>query len=78
MSNEKKVLMKIEHLTKEFEIKSKKLGGKPQILHALNDVSVDIYEGETLGVIGESGCGQINIRSYIDPAAQGNRRFCDF
>ena len=31
MSNEKKVLMKIEHLTKEFEIKSKKLGGKPQI-----------------------------------------------
>ena len=34
MSNEKKVLMKIEHLTKEFEIKSKKLGGKPQILHA--------------------------------------------
>ena len=55
MSNEKKVLMKIEHLTKEFEIKSKKLGGKPQILHALNDVSVDIYEGETLGVIGESG-----------------------
>ena len=58
MSNEKKVLMKIEHLTKEFEIKSKKLGGKPQILHALNDVSVDIYEGETLGVIGESGCGK--------------------
>ena len=48
MSNEKKVLMKIEYLTKEFEIKSKKLGGKPQILHALNDVSVDIYEGETL------------------------------
>lgn len=30
MSNEKKVLMKIEHLTKEFEIKSKKLGGKPR------------------------------------------------
>ena len=58
MSNEKKVLMKVEHLTKEFEIKSKKLGGKPQILHALNDVSVDIYEGETLGVIGESGCGK--------------------
>ena len=58
MSNEKKVMMKIEHLTKEFEIKSKKLGGKPQILHALNDVSVDIYEGETLGVIGESGCGK--------------------
>lgn len=58
MSDQKKVLLKIEHLTKEFKIKSKKLGEKPQILHALNDVSVDVYEGETLGVIGESGCGK--------------------
>ena len=58
MSNQKKVLLKIEHLTKEFEIKSKKIGGKSQILHALNDVSVDVYEGETLGVISESGCGK--------------------
>ena len=58
MSDQKKVLLKIEHLTKEFEIKSKKLGGKSQILHALNDVSVEVYEGETLGVIGESGCGK--------------------
>ena len=65
MSNEKKVLMKIEHLTKEFEIKSKKLGGKPQILHALNDVSVDIYEGETLGVIGESGCGKSTLAKAV-------------
>lgn len=58
MSDQKKVLLKIEHLTKEFEIKSKKIGGKSQILHALNDVSVEVYEGETLGVIGESGCGK--------------------
>lgn len=58
MKNNRPVLMKIEHLTKEFEIKSKTFGGKPQILHALNDVSLDIYEGETLGVIGESGCGK--------------------
>lgn len=58
MSNNRPVLMKVEHLTKEFEIKSKNFGQKPQILHALNDVSLDIYEGETLGVIGESGCGK--------------------
>ena len=50
--------MKVEHLTKEFAIKSNTFGAKPLILHALNDVSLDIYEGETLGVIGESGCGK--------------------
>ena len=50
--------MKVEHLTKEFAIKSNTFGAKLLILHALNDVSLDIYEGETLGVIGESGCGK--------------------
>ena len=54
----KKVMLKVRNLTKEFKIRGKKLGEKPQILHALTDVSVDIYEGETLGVIGESGCGK--------------------
>lgn len=58
MSDNRPVIMKVEHLTKEFELKSKIFGAKPQILHALNDVSLDIYEGETLGVIGESGCGK--------------------
>lgn len=58
MNNNRPVLMKVEHLTKEFALKSRVFGAKPQILHALNDVSLDIYEGETLGVIGESGCGK--------------------
>ena len=56
--SEKKVMLKVRNLTKEFKIRGKKLGEKPQILHALTGVSVDIYEGETLGVIGESGCGK--------------------
>lgn len=56
--SDKKVILKVENLTKEFKIRSKKLTGKPQVLHALTDVSVDIYEGETLGIIGESGCGK--------------------
>ena len=56
--SDKKVIMKVRNLTKEFKIRIRKLGEKPQILHALTDVSVDIYEGETLGVIGESGCGK--------------------
>ena len=58
MKDEKKVLIKVRNLTKEFKIKASKFGEQPQILHAVNDVSVDIYEGETLGIIGESGCGK--------------------
>lgn len=58
MKDEKKVLMKVRNLTKEFKIKASKFGEQPQVLHAVNDVSVDIYEGETLGIIGESGCGK--------------------
>lgn len=54
----KKKILEIRNLTKTFKIKSSKLGEKPQQLHALQNVSVDVYEGETLGIIGESGCGK--------------------
>ena len=65
MSDEKKVLLKVRNLTKEFTLKANKFGEKPQVLHALNDVSIDIYEGETLVVIGESGCGKSTFGKTI-------------
>ena len=52
----KKVLLEARHLVKEFPIGGTKK--KPQLVHAVSDVNLDIYEGETLALVGESGCGK--------------------
>lgn len=49
---EKEVILSVQHLKKYFEV------GKNATLKAVDDVSFDIYKGETLGVVGESGCGK--------------------
>ncbi|MGB3735566.1 MAG: oligopeptide/dipeptide ABC transporter ATP-binding protein [Ilumatobacter sp.] len=45
------VIVRVEHMVVEFPIS----GGK---VHAVSDVSFDLVEGETLGIVGESGCGK--------------------
>ena len=58
MSDEKKVLLKISNLKQYFPI-GKKQVGKPQAFVKANDgISLDILEGETFGLVGESGCGK--------------------
>ena len=49
---EKQVLLDVQHLKKYFEV------GKNQTLKAVDDVTLQIYKGETLGLVGESGCGK--------------------
>lgn len=39
--------------------------GKKQAYYAVNDVSLKIYEGETLGLVGESGCGKSTLGNLI-------------
>ena len=45
-------LITLDHVSKHFHV------GKGQTLVAVNDISLDIYKGETLGVVGESGCAR--------------------
>ena len=58
-------LLEIKHLKKYFPIK-KGLFGKPRdYIKAVDDVSLVVYPGETLGLVGESGCGKTTLGRTI-------------
>ena len=60
---ERKKLLEIENLKKYFPVKAG--FGKKQYVQAVESVSCYIYEGETLGLVGESGCGKTTLGRTI-------------
>jgi len=80
VANERAQLLSVRNLRKEFPIRKGVLSRQVGAVKAVNDVSFDVARGETLGVVGESGCGKTTtgrtILRLIEPTA-GEIRFED-
>ena len=66
MQNTKKKLLSITNLKKYFPIAKSSVFQKEKLyVKANEDISIDIYEGETFGLVGESGCGKSTLGRVI-------------
>jgi oligopeptide/dipeptide ABC transporter ATP-binding protein len=66
-------LVNVSSLTKEFTIRGGLLRRKTGAVHAVSDVSFAVYEGETFGLVGESGCGKTTTGRMIVGLETPNR-----
>lgn len=56
IKSSRSILLEVKSLKKHFQVKTSNQGIKT--VHALNGISFVLHEGETLGLVGESGCGK--------------------
>ena len=65
MSNSADIILSIQNLKTYFPIKKGVFRKVVGHIKAVDDVSIDIYRGETLGLVGESGCGKTTLGKTI-------------
>ena len=71
-------ILEVRNLVKHFEVSKSLLSRNKKIVKAVDGISFDIKAGETLGLVGQSGCGKTTTaRSLclLDPKTSGNVNF---
>lgn len=67
MQTNKELVLKVSNIKKHFPIKNSIPFKKPtQFVKAVDGVSFDLFKGETLGIVGESGCGKSTVARLIN------------
>lgn len=69
------VLIKVKNLSVHYPNKKNWLGQPMSYVKAVDNISFEVYENETLGIVGESGCGKTTLgRTLLQliPATEGN------
>ncbi|MGB9615349.1 MAG: ATP-binding cassette domain-containing protein, partial [Fervidobacterium sp.] len=58
MSSENKIILEVKNLKKLFPAERALFSKVKHFVHAVDDVTFEIKQGESLGLVGESGCGK--------------------
>jgi peptide/nickel transport system ATP-binding protein len=58
-------ILEVKGLEVHFKLKKKLFGGAAEVVRAVDGVSFHVHEGETLGLVGESGCGKTTLGRAI-------------
>ena len=76
----KELFLEVKNLVKHFPITTKGILWKKQVgvIHAVDGLNFSVHEGETFGLVGESGCGKTSTARailYLDPPTAGEVYF---
>ena len=71
-------ILEVNNLVKHFEVSNNVFSRNKKIVKAVDNISFDIKAGETLGLVGQSGCGKTTTARalcLLDPKTSGNVNF---